>query len=72
MQKGAAYVFRYDGTDWIESSKVKSAAVGIGDTFANALSVNGNYFIAGGILRDEDGNHTGIYYSVTSNFKTSY
>jgi len=60
---GAAYVFRYDGTDWIESSKVKSAAVGNGDTFANALSVNGNYFIVGGILRDEvDGNLTGGAY----------
>ncbi len=60
LGSGAAYVFRFDGTDWKQQAYVKASNSGWNDVFgfAVALSADGNTLAVG--ASGEDSNATGI------------
>ncbi len=59
LGSGAAYVFRFDGTDWKQQAYVKASNSGWNDVFgfAVALSADGNTLA---VAAGEDSNATGI------------
>ena len=59
-RSGAAYVFRFDGTNWFQQAYVKTSNTEAGDNFGSslALSADGNTLAVGAI--NEDSNATGI------------
>jgi hypothetical protein len=65
---GAAYVFRFDGTDWFQQAYIKSSNTGIEDSFGDAiaLSADGNT-LAVGAWR-EDSTATGVDGDQNDNF----
>jgi len=59
-QSGAAYVFRFDGTDWSQQAYIKASNTGAGDRFGAAISLSeGGTVLAVGAY-PEDSNATGI------------
>ncbi len=60
---GAAYVFRFDGTSWVEERKLVASDVGAEDWFGSAVSVSGNTAVAGAFRDDcSAGNGCGSAY----------
>jgi hypothetical protein len=59
-QSGAAYVFRFDGTDWSQQAYVKASNAEEGDRFGNVISLSGDgdTMVVGAI--GEDSIATGI------------
>jgi len=59
-QSGAAYVFRFDGTDWSQQAYVKASNAEEGDGFGNVISLSGDgdTMVVGAI--GEDSIATGI------------
>jgi hypothetical protein len=55
---GAAYVFRWGGSSWMEEAMVKAANPGEGDRFGDNVSVSGNTLAVG--ASGEDSAATGI------------
>ena len=45
--RGAAYVFRFDGTSWIEKQKLTASDASMFDRFGASVSVSGNIAIVG-------------------------
>ena len=60
VDSGAAYVYRFDGSDWVQQAYVKASNPDRGDKFgrALALSVDGDTLVVG--AHTEDSNATGI------------
>jgi len=60
IQSGAVYLFRFDGTAWLQQAYVKASDTGIDDRFATrvALSADGNTLAVGATR--ESSNATGI------------
>ncbi len=50
---GAAYVFRFNGTRWVEQQKLVASDAEEGDTFGNVVSVYGDIAVVGA-MRDDD------------------
>lgn len=44
---GAAYVFRFDGSNWVEEQKLTASDVGFRNRFGISVSVNGNTVVVG-------------------------
>ncbi len=44
---GSAYVFRHNGTMWVEEQKLKASDAGGSDGFGNAVAVSGNLAVIG-------------------------
>jgi len=57
---GAVYLFRFNGTDWLQAAYVKASNTGFEDAFggAVALSVDGNMLAVA--AAEEDSNATGV------------
>ncbi len=51
---GAAYIFEFDGTAWIEQQKVVASDRGAIDRFAGSVCINGDRAIVGARLNDFD------------------
>ncbi len=49
---GAAYVFRFDGTSWIEERKLVASDVAAFDFFGGAVSISGDLIVAGARFDD--------------------
>ena len=60
LNSGAAYIFRFDGTDWFQQAYIKASNTGVNDFFgeAVALSADSNTLAVG--TSTEDSNATGI------------
>lgn len=54
LNSGAAYVFRYDGEDWIEEAILTASDAEEDDLFGNAVAVDGNWIIVGANHEDQD------------------
>ncbi len=50
--KGAAYVFVFDGTDWSQQAKLQASDAGYDDYFGKNVSISGDYVIAGAQRND--------------------
>ena len=60
---GAAYVFRFDGTSWIEKQKLTAADAAANDAFAGSLSIDGGRIVLGSSGDDcEAGGNCGSAY----------
>jgi len=59
---GAAYVFRFDGSDWIEEAKLTASDAQSQDSFGNAVAVRGDVVVVGAFLDDDDGADSGSAY----------
>jgi len=57
---GAAYLFRFNGQDWIQEAYIKASNTDVGNQFGSAVSLSdsGNVLVIGAV--DERGTSTGI------------
>ena len=62
VDAGAAYVFQFDGSQWIQQVKLLPADLGPDDRFGNAVAVSGNAILVGAIIQDDNGNLSGALY----------
>ncbi len=47
LEAGSAYLFRFDGTDWLEESKISASDKAIGDRIGSALAMSGDTIVVG-------------------------
>ena len=47
--QGAAYIFRFDGQNWIEEAKITGSDTVAGAQFGAAMKLDGNYLVVGAI-----------------------
>jgi hypothetical protein len=59
---GSAYIFKWDGTNWIEQAKLLASDGAAGDEFSYSVSISGNVAIAGAHLDDDNGSDSGSAY----------
>jgi hypothetical protein len=54
-ESGAAYVFRHNGTAWVEEQKLVGSDTATFDYFGTSVAVDGNVIVVGARLADPDG-----------------
>lgn len=59
---GAAYVFRYNGSSWIQQQKLVPFDPAAGDNYGYAVAIDGNVIVVGSYLDDDLGPSTGSAY----------
>ncbi|MBW2390750.1 MAG: FG-GAP repeat protein, partial [Deltaproteobacteria bacterium] len=59
---GAAYVYRFDGTDWIEEQKLTGSDGASGDLFGFSVAIAGDVVVVGANRDDEVGEDSGSAY----------
>jgi len=59
---GAAYVFRYDGTSWVEDPKLAASDGQLGDYFGISVAVDGDTALIGAGRHDGNGTDAGAAY----------
>lgn len=59
---GAAYVFRHDGSTWVEEQKLTPGDGAGGDSFGFSVSVSGDVVVVGSSLHDASGRDSGSAY----------
>jgi hypothetical protein len=47
-RSGAAYVYEFDGTDWLEVTELNASIIEVNATFGSSVSVNNNRILVGG------------------------
>jgi hypothetical protein len=62
LNAGAAYVFRYDGMQWIEEAKLTADDAGGGDEFGESVAVSGDRIAIGAPRDDDGGSNAGAAY----------
>ncbi len=61
-ESGSAYIFHFDGTNWIEQQKLLASDGAVDKYFGTAVSIYGNYAVVGAIGDDYNGFNTGSVY----------
>ncbi|MFH2064494.1 MAG: putative Ig domain-containing protein [Pseudomonadota bacterium] len=56
---GSAYIFKRNGTNWIEQGKLFNSNAGSYDKFATSVSIDGNYVIIGASCDDDGASGSG-------------
>jgi hypothetical protein len=59
---GSAYIFRWDGTSWVQQAKLTAADGASDDYFGWSVSISGDYAIVGAIYDDDRGTNSGSAY----------
>jgi len=59
---GAAYIFKREGSTWIQETKLTASDAGGGDQFGLDVSISGNYAIVGAYGNDDSGENSGSAY----------
>ncbi|MBN1558738.1 T9SS type A sorting domain-containing protein [candidate division KSB1 bacterium] len=59
---GSAYIFKHDGTKWIEETKITASDGEEGDTFASSVCICGNKLLVGVHGDDDNGYESGSAY----------
>ena len=59
---GAAYIFEYDGTDWVETTKLTASDAAGQAAFGGAVDLDGDHALIGARLAKESGGGTGAAY----------
>ncbi len=59
---GSAYVYRFDGTSWIEEAKLISSDAALTDVFGISVSISGDVALIGAMRDDDDGEDSGAAY----------
>ena len=53
--RGSAYIFRRDGSNWVQQAKLVAEDGQAGDEFGGSVSLSGNYAVIGAIGNDDAG-----------------
>jgi len=61
-RSGSAYVFRYDGSDWVEEAKLTASDAAISDGFGERVAVSGDTAVIGASGDDDNGLSSGSAY----------
>ena len=59
---GSAYVFRYDGSDWVEEAKLTASDGAAYDYFGDSVAVSGDTAVVGAYGDDDNGSDSGSAY----------
>ena len=59
---GSAYVYRFDGIDWVEEAKLTADDAAAGDEFGSAVAVSYNRVVVGAWHDDDFGSNSGAAY----------
>jgi len=59
---GSAYIFRHEGADWVEETKLTASDGGAYDNFGTSVSISGDYAIVGASGDNDNGSHSGSAY----------
>jgi len=59
---GSAYIFRWDGTAWVQQQKLLASDGAAGDEFGYSVSISGDYAIVGAYGDDDKGTDSGSAY----------
>ncbi len=59
---GSAYVYRFDGADWVEEAKLTADEAAPNDLFGFSVAVSGDRVVVGTYLDDDSGNDAGAAY----------
>jgi len=62
FMSGSAYVFRYDGTNWVQEAKLLPSDAAAGDYFGGSVSISGDTAVIGAYLDDDNGSWSGSAY----------
>ncbi len=65
FNSGAAYIFQFNGKQWIEQQKLTASDGGFSDQFGRSVSLSGQTAIIGALLDDDVGNASGSAYIFT-------
>jgi hypothetical protein len=60
--QGSAYVYRFNGTSWVEEAKLLASDGRSGDHFGRSVSVVGDVAVVGAYLDDDNGTDSGSAY----------
>jgi hypothetical protein len=60
--EGSAYIFKWDGSAWIQDSKLKASDPGWGDCLGRSVSISGNHCVVGAEEDDDKGVNSGSAY----------
>jgi hypothetical protein len=71
INAGAAYLFRFDGSNWLEQAYIKASITDIADNFATAVAISGNGETAVVGASGEDSATTGINGDATDDSASS-
>jgi len=62
-ESGSAYIFRYDGSTWVEESKLLLPSDGaVGDFFGSSVSISGGTILVGAYRDDDNVSNSGSAY----------
>lgn len=59
---GSAYLYRFNGADWVEEAKLTASDAAAGDEFGIVVSISGEYGLVGAPYDDTAGERTGAGY----------
>ena len=59
---GSAYVYRYDGSTWVEQAKLAASDAAEGNWFGVSVSVSGDWAVIGAYQDDDAGSSSGSAY----------
>ena len=59
---GSAYIFKRDGTDWNQETKIVASDAASSDNFGNSVAIDGDYAIVGAYGDDDAGSNSGSAY----------
>jgi hypothetical protein len=59
---GSAYIFKWDGTAWVEQQKLTASDGATSDYFGWSVSISGDLAIVGAIYNDDKGSNSGSAY----------
>jgi hypothetical protein len=59
---GSAYIFKWDGTAWVQQQKLLPSDGAAGDSFGRSVSISGDYAIVGAPGDDDKGDWSGSAY----------
>jgi len=62
---GSAYVFRWNGSSWVEEQKLLPSDGAAYDWFGESVSISGDVALVGAVLNDDDGADSGSAYVYT-------
>jgi len=61
-RSGSAYIFRFNGSSWVEEQKLTASDSAAGDYFGNSVAISGDTAVIGARLDDDNGNSSGSAY----------
>ncbi|MBN1457036.1 MAG: peptidylprolyl isomerase [Sedimentisphaerales bacterium] len=62
---GVIYIYKYDGTEWIQQFQVPSPSSNTGDNFGQSVSISGNFAVIGAPYYDANAENDGAVFILT-------